>query len=322
VTSTEPAFPELESRVLTLFGAGDFDAALEATRSAARRFPDRLAYTAFWAASIYGAKGEPAKALHALTDAVGRSEVWWDGVMLKEDTDLQVLRAVSGFEDLVAECDRRGARAKAEAQVEAIVLEPVAARFESAVLVALHGRTGNLTDSAEAWRAAQDEGITTIVLQSGQMIAHEMYCWDDLAIATDDVRSGVRRVLGDEPTHVDVVLAGFSQGGGVAARLALGGDALAASGFVAVAPSFHRAGVSPEDIVPLLQGALAARVAGWLVVGGDDERYRPRAELVAQEMDKAGVPYSLTVNEGVGHEFPPSFDRSLAWMLPMLLGRT
>ena len=74
---TEPSFGALEGQVLTLFGRGDLDAALEAARAAAARYPDRTGYTAFWEACIHGARGEPKRALASLTDAVERTDVWW-----------------------------------------------------------------------------------------------------------------------------------------------------------------------------------------------------------------------------------------------------
>ena len=121
--------------------------------------------------------------------------------------------------------------------------------LRTAALVALHGRTGNLADSSEAWRAGPDAGITTVVLQSSQMVAQGMYCWDDFTVAARDVASGLRRALGGDHGDLDLVLGGFSQGGGVAARVALARDFPNVRGFVAVAPGLLRGGLSVDDIV-------------------------------------------------------------------------
>lgn len=316
--SAPPPFAEVESRVLTLFGRGELDAALGVAEDAARRWPDRTGYTAYWAACIRCALGDAPGALRTLSDALDTTPVWWSRSTLEDDVDLGPIRALPGFAGVVAECERRGDRARATASVAARVLRPAADRFRGAAVVALHGRTGNLDDSAEAWQAAADAGITTVVLQSSQMVGAGMHCWDDLAIAERDVRAGIASALGD--ANDGVVVAGFSQGGGVATRLALARTPPCRA-VVAIAPSFMRAGLTPEELRPLLGGAARAGVRGWLAIGGDDARYRPGAEAVAALLSAAGVPIAASIVDGIGHAFPPDLRAALGYRLPALVGR-
>jgi pimeloyl-ACP methyl ester carboxylesterase len=307
VDRPDPTFGQLEGLVLTMLGAGDADAALEAASHAASRFPDRIAYTAFWTACIHGATLQPERALRALVDAVDATAVWWGGELLLEDPDLESVRPLPGFADLVAECERRGAEALRGARVEWDVVAE--GGRDSAVLVVLHGRTGNLADLSERWGRDAPRGVTTVVVQSSQMLADGMHCWDDLDVAAADIETVALAVASPQRP---VVLAGFSQGGGIAARLALAREPVAARGFVSIAPSFFRERLTPDDVARLMPGAARDGVRAWLGIGEEDERYRPPAEQVGRLLDAAGVPARWSVFTGVGHDYPEPFETHLA----------
>lgn len=318
MTGAGESFGELEGRVLTLFGAGDLDAALETSERTAELFPDRLAYTAFWSACIEGVRGEPQRALRALEEAVERSDVWWGREMLEDDPDLVALREIPSFDDLVSECERRGRDARAAATVEWATVDPQAPAARPATLVVLHGRTGNVRDLVDRWSSAADEGVTVIAVQSSQMIARGMCCWDDLDAAESEVTQVLEATAGSGD---DVVLAGFSQGAGIAARMALSRSTPQVRGFVSIAPSFFRRGLTPGDLAPLLPDAARVGVRGWMAIGERDERYRPGAEVVAGALDRAGVPTRWAVVQGRGHEYPEPFSEALAGALAYVLGR-
>jgi pimeloyl-ACP methyl ester carboxylesterase len=319
MTESRATFAETEARVLTLYGAGKFDEALEVARRAATEFPDRVAFTSYWAACLEGAKGKPDAAARSLEEALDDGATWWGPELLLSEDDLAALRGRPDFEEIVGECERRAAAARAGAHVQGEIFEPAASERDG-LLVALHGRTGNLADSAPHWRGAAAAGITTIVLQSSQMVGSGMHCWDDLGTAMNDVAVALRSAFSERPRD-GVVLGGFSQGGGVAARIAIGGELLSYDGFISVCPSFTRDGLTPDDLRPLMPGAARARVSGWMVLGEDDERFKAAAHRVLDDMEQAGVSFSMSENVGVGHEFPPRFDVSLTWMLDMFFQR-
>jgi alpha-beta hydrolase superfamily lysophospholipase len=184
------------------------------------------------------------------------------------------------------------------------VFEPPRASDERPVVVALHGRTGNLTDLRDRWAAAAARGFRTVIVQSSPMRAQDMHCWDDGATATRDVVDAVQATAGSGD---DVVLCGFSQGGATAARVALTGDLPHARGFVAVAPGFLRGGLTAEDLAPLVPAASARGVRGWIAVGELDERYGPPAEEVAEALAGAGLRLDVLTVIGRGHEYPEPF---------------
>ena len=317
--AARPAFGDLEARVITLLGEGEFEAALEVARTTAEAWPDRIAYTAFWVASIRGVQGRPEEGLRALREAVDGGDVWWGAGLLQEDPDLESVRKVPEFDELLSECERRERAARRDARVEWTVVEPSTDDDRGAALIVLHGRTGNLSDSAERWSVAAEAGVTTVVLQSSQMVADGMHCWDDLDVAAGDVARAATATLG---ANAESVLAGFSQGAGVAARLALAQDPVAARGFIAVAPSFFRDGLSPTDIGALLPGAARAGTRAWMAMGERDARYRPHAEEVVRALEAAGVPTSWQVFEDLGHDYPAPFEKHVSDAVSFVLDPT
>ncbi|HEY7874354.1 MAG TPA: hypothetical protein VIG64_04450 [Actinomycetota bacterium] len=318
---SDPAttFGELEGRVLTLFGTGDLDGAREAVRLAAERFPDRLGYTAYWSACIDSMAGQEDAALDALTTALERdADVWWGRELLHEDPDLAPLRARPAFDELVAECDARRRAEQAVARVEWEVISAKGARRSASMaLVVLHGRTGNLRDLGDRWGGVA-EHVDVVLVQSSQVVAHGMHCWDDLATAGRDVAAAVAAVDGDGAM---VVLGGFSQGAGLATRVTLKGD-VGARGFLAIAPSFFRAGLTPDDMVALAPGARRAGVRGVIFAGAKDDRYRDPAEEVARRLADAGVPIASSVVPGMGHDYPDPFARVVEDALSFIFGET
>jgi hypothetical protein len=173
--SARLSFAEMEANVITLLGQRRRDEALEVARSAAAEFPDRTSHTAYWAACIHGIAGEPDDALRALRGALDATRAWWGTELLLDDPDLAPVRDAPGFDALLTESERRGARARATARVEWRALgAPV--QEGRATLVALHGRTGTIADLADRWGSATLPGITTVIVQSSQMVGQAMHC--------------------------------------------------------------------------------------------------------------------------------------------------
>jgi len=77
-------------------------------------------------------------------------------------------------------------------------------------------------ETAEIWQPVTKAGIAVVVVESAMRNGDGQPSWDDPELAERDVRSGLDQTL---VFGAPVVLAGGSQGAGVAARLALGGVA-------------------------------------------------------------------------------------------------
>jgi len=114
----------------------------------------------------------------------------------------------------------------------------------------------------------------------------------DLAQAVD-VLSHQDKVDG---RHIGAV--GFSNGGFFAVWLA-------ARGKVQVAIDYYGAitGFGTDRQLGRLQSAIAANSSPMLLLVGDEDSYAPPTRRLSQILEEAGVPHSLRVYPGVGHEF-------------------
>ena len=110
-----------------------------------------------------------------------------------------------------------------------------------------------------------------------------------------------------------MVVAGFSQGGGLAIWLALSG-AIEACGFVAAAPSLRWV----EGLAPLIEANRARAARGYIVTGERDPRFES-VKTLADSLRSHGIPCELESHPDLGHDFPPDFEQSLDQALKFML---
>jgi dienelactone hydrolase len=116
-----------------------------------------------------------------------------------------------------------------------------------------------------------------------------------------------------------IVTAGLSKGGEVAVWLAMSGM-VPAQGFLAIAPGGPRV-AEPQKLLPLVESSRERGIQGYLLVGDQDTYcYEPTMRLSAF-LKEQGIPHELEIRPGVGHWFPPDFERSLRRGLEFILGR-
>jgi predicted esterase len=133
--------------------------------------------------------------------------------------------------------------------------------------------------------------------------------WDDHERALRELRTHfdlLGREYALDPARI--VLAGFSQGAALTARLASCG-ALPVAGFIAVAPG-------NLDVDALALAAQPGR-RGYVISGGQDRRHSQHAALAAA-LTGRGLPCALEVFNELDHEFPPDFETVLSKALSFL----
>ena len=108
-----------------------------------------------------------------------------------------------------------------------------------------------------------------------------------------------------------LVVAGFSQGGGLAIALAVKGVPAGVVGFIAVAPSVTW---THELIQAELRSPSTVRGA---VLIGDGDRQLAETEALVDELRKAGATIDLEVVRDLGHAYSGDFDEHL----PRLISR-
>jgi predicted esterase len=196
----------------------------------------------------------------------------------------------------------------------------------SPLLLALHMRLANAEDTAVQWMASVSAGLVLAVPQSSQVAGVNAFCWDDIPRAAQDlaaVYTQLREAHTFDPDRV--IVAGASQGGGLAITLALNGGVLPSQRFIAVVPFIQDA----QDTIALRQADIATLTPaidrgvrrgtrGWLLTGGQDFG-RSHVEQLYREMVRRGLPCEFVLEPDLGHEFPIDFDSKLLSALTFVL---
>jgi hypothetical protein len=286
---------------MAAYGREDYRTALEWSERLLALEPGNGQFV-FWAACFQARAGDAGGALGRLR-AASAEGIWWAPELLREDEDLEPVWRLDGFEELVAECERRMAALRASAEPVLHLLEPEGPR-SGLVLLALHGRVAAAREALDAWGPATATGAVVAAVGSSQLLGTEAACWDDLTVARRELDWAEAQLPPGRP-----VLAGFSQGAILAIVEALRGRADA---FVALAPSVGRVGMPGLDELRPLLGRPGLR--GAIVIGAGDFRIDGARELAAAA-EEAGTPLRFDVVDGLDHAYPPD----LAEHLPELL---
>jgi predicted esterase len=299
-------------RVFALRRQGRFAEGLDLAEEVAEQYPERPAETAFWRACLLSLTGRTQEALESFRAALDRG-VWWPKIMLETDPDLDPLRSLPGFADVLVGSDANLARARAGFPDHPEVRLHLPSESPKALLLVLHmlGATAETTEPH--WRGA-DPGMAVAVLGSSQSTPDGQQSWEVDELVVRDVLLGrdeaIRAGVG---AGVPVVLGGASQGGSWAIQLAIDGR-VPARGFLAVVSGAPRS----EDVAPHLGDAVRRGVQGW-ILNGELDQGAPATERLHRELVEAGLDVRLESVAGLGHEYPDDLPARLAGALVFVL---
>ncbi|MEJ3750518.1 GNAT family N-acetyltransferase, partial [Actinomycetes bacterium KLBMP 9797] len=263
----------VEEEVFAGYQEGRYDEAVALIRSALPHLPHWRSDLAHQCACLLAVAGRPTEALAELRAAYDAGG-WWHRRILADDDDLAGLRALDGFDELVALSHARATAADPATRPPIVHRPDGPAR---GVLVALHGAGQDADDAAERWRTATEAGFVVAAPDSSQRNTPSYRSWPDPAIGGRDIAAAL-----DGLPDLPPVLAGFSAGGRQAVVSALAGHA---AHFVVVAPA-----IGPEHLDDEHVTAAAARgVAGTVVVGARDLEVCDGALAAVERLRRAGV---------------------------------
>lgn len=250
--------------------------------------------------------GETDRALAALDAAIGCG--WADVDALDRDDDWKPVRASARFVELV--------KAAAACRDETVVIhvgEKVGRDCPAPVLVVLHGLGAGPRSEVPYWKSVADKlDMVLVAPRSPTRVGPVLNGWqragakDSTASDYYDLAEAAKRVDAavDEAARrhkVDrgaVVLAGFSQGGGVALRL------------VADRPDRFRGAVAVNSLCQTPDEAKWKAVAerGGVrvsVICGEYDKLLERSKSAVEVLQAAKVPSRFDLVEKCGHEYPP-----------------
>jgi hypothetical protein len=328
-------FLEFSKRVNDLHLAGRFHEALEVARAAATLAqrvparPDWAARTSYWIACLQSCLGDADQALQTLQEALQHG-LWWPQKALLENPDLGPLREQAHgraeFAALVAEAGRLQSEAQAMAKPEVLVFSPEYVDETSPLLLALHMRLANAEDTAVQWMTAISAGLVLAVPQSSQVAGVNAFCWDDIPRAAQDLAAVDTQLRETHTFGPDrIIVAGASQGGGLAITLALNGGVLPSRRFIAVVPLIQDAQdtialcqADNTTLAPAIDRGVGRGAHGWLLTGGQDFG-RAHVEQLYRAMVRRGLSCEFVLEADLGHEFPTDFDSKLLSALTFVL---
>lgn len=310
----QPTFSRFQAEFFELYRAGKYEDALLLIQLMGGLFPERANPIYNWRICLATLLHQPEQALRLMKEALDLG-LWWPEETLRGDSDLAALQGNSEFERLMTVCKEREAEARRSTRSEMLVYLPDQPAQDSyPLLLALHGRDGNARETIEYWKTLSAQGWLVAAPQSSQLLGFNSYCWDDRAKAEYEIGELVKELQTQHPIDLQhVILGGFSQGGGMAARLALNG-VLQARGFIAVSPFLQ--GI--EEIAHAGGNHSPARLRGYLVTGSLDSSQDMFAEIERLLQDR-GVPYLRENHPDLAHDFPLDFEHSLEAAIPYIL---
>ena len=302
---------EVEQEFDRLFQTGAYAEALDLVTREAHIFPEyaqKVIYS--WRMNCACKLNDRAQTLRLLGEAV-QAGYWYNS--LKEDEDFALLHGDLEFERLADICMERRAQAMADAVPVLNTLAPERQSPPYPLLLALHG--GGATAATDHWLASVSHGWFLGVPQSSQIYSPGVYTWNDWDWALHEVPQRYATICADHPIDQNrVVLAGFSQGGGLAAWLGLS-RLIPARGLVLVGPFL----ANPDHLIPILEKNGPYDLRAYIVAGTRDRYCYGVAQQLAEMLPKYGIDCKLDVYADLEHQFPLDFERKLPEALDFVL---
>jgi dienelactone hydrolase len=308
--SDRNAFDQLRQNLMSLYAARNYSAALELVERNEPKFPEMAARTTFWKICLLSLEGRLEQALSTFRQGL-QDGLWWAESQFI-DTDLDPLRDLPEFKELVAESVQHWDEGRKQINREYILLLPDApSPAPYPLIIVLHGHNGDKEADLEHWDVARRLGWAVLSAQSTQLLYPGGHCWDDPDAGLQDILFYLEHIL--ETSNIDrerILIGGFSQGSGMAIYAALSG-AIPVCGFVTSAAWW-------QDIASLTTLAVNAKNVRGYFVSGEKDHTLGRAREIQDVLKQNNVPFAEELHPGLGHAFPPDFDKSFTSALEFI----
>jgi predicted esterase len=292
-------FNQLTDEMIALYHQNKMEDALRLIEQNQGLFPEQAARLTFWRMCFLSLTGRSADVVSVFQQGLD-SGLWWHRELFA-DPDLNAVRDLPEFKNLMAASQEKYEQAREQVARDYTVLSPeppLSGLYP--LLITLHGRNGNKESDLAQWELARQRGWLVLSAQSTQPVFLGAYHWDDPARGLDDLYFYYEQV--SEKYWIDsqrVVIAGFSQGSGMAIYTALKGD-LSIRGFIGIGTWW----ADPAELASERKD-----VRGYFVTGEKDHTL-DRAREIQGVLRKNGILFGEEVHPELGHQFPADFGSS------------
>jgi predicted esterase len=266
-------------------------------------------------------QGDKDKALADLEAAIRFG--WSDPGQIEQADDLKELRDAPRFAGLV-----KDAVACRDETIVVYAGKNVDPSRPAPLVVLLQGLGPGPRAEVPYWKPVADRlGLVLAAPRAMTKLSPLVYGWqrkgarDSTALDYFDMSAAGKRIeeaiaLAKQKFTIDpdrLLLAGFSQGGGVALRM-LGEHPDQYLGAVAVCSLCQSPGVAYWET------ALQKRPFRTFVIAGKLDRLLPRSQQVVEQLRAAKVPLRYEEVDQAGHEYPPDYSERLRQAIQFVLG--
>jgi len=310
--SDRDAFNKLTNNLMDLYEAGEYAAALELVRKNELSFPDMSARTTFWKMCLLSLEGRRKDSLTTFRQGLDDG-LWWAESQFT-DADLDPLRDLPEFKNLVVESVQRWEQERTKIKPEHVLIVPDAPHSDTyPLLIALHGRRGDKQSNLEHWEMAKQDGWAILSPQSTQPLFPGSYCWDDPLTGVQDILFHLENALGAHKIdRKRIVIGGFSQGSGMAIYTALHQE-VGIHGFIGVGTAWNNL----DSVVHLAKGVENLRC---YFISGKNDFTLGRSREIQAVLEANGIACKEEFHPELGHEFPADFEKSFTRAVDFIFG--
>ena len=252
--------------------------------------------------------GQTKKAMEILKEAVLKKGYWYASSYLKEDEDLNPLRDLSDFEEILQVCAKRERQAKSKAVPELKVIKPVDRDLKkNPLFITVHGNQENIRIVNKYFNKVVDLGFLHAVIQSSQVEFYEAYSWPDIEQGAQEIKDHYKSIKGQYEIDTDkIIMGGFSAGADVILKT-IENEYIKPNGIILMAPWLPNIETRDELFNKLKDNNIRV----YLLCGKKDKDCLPGTKKLAEKLKSNAINYKLKLIEKLDHDYPSDFDQYL-----------